>query len=73
VFMSTAFVPEALMPGWMQTVNDWNPITFLIEAIRDLMASGYEWGAIGKALLSLGILGVILQAVTLWAFHRLAR
>jgi ABC-2 type transport system permease protein len=73
VFMSTAFVPKALMPDWMQTVNDWNPISFLIEAIRDLMVTGYEWGAIADALISLTILGVFLQAATLWAFHRLAR
>lgn len=73
VFMSTAFVPEALMPGWMQVVNRWNPITYLIEAIRALMVTGYDWGAIGAALLSLAILGVILQGATLWAFQRLAR
>jgi ABC-2 type transport system permease protein len=73
VFMSTAFVPEVLMPGWMQVVNRWNPITYLIEAIRALMVSGYDWGAIGAALLAMAILGVILQGVTLWAFQRLAR
>ncbi len=73
MFMSTAFVPKALMPGWMQVVNDWNPVTYLIEAMRALMITGYDWGAIGKAVLSLVILGTILQAVTLWAFQRLAR
>ena len=57
----------------MQVVNRWNPITYLIEAIRALMVTGYDWGAIGTALLSMAVLGVILQAVTLWAFHRLAR
>jgi ABC-2 type transport system permease protein len=72
-FMSTAFVPEALMPQWMRIVNDWNPITYLIEAIRALMTTGFEWGAIGAALLAMGIMAVVLQAGTLWAFHRLAR
>lgn len=72
-FMSTAFVPATLMPDWMQVVNDWNPISFLIEAIRELMVTGYDWTAIGNALLSLTILGVILQTGTLWAFRRLAR
>jgi ABC-2 type transport system permease protein len=71
-FMSTAFVPEALMPEWMRFINDWNPITFLIEALRELMVTGYDWGAIGSALLSLTILGAILQLGTLWAFQRLA-
>ena len=72
VFMSTAFVPEAMMPGWMQVVNDWNPITFMIEAIRALMSTGYDWSVIGRALLSLAVVGVVTQAATIWAFRRLA-
>jgi len=71
VFVSTAFVPRAVMPGWMQAVNDWNPVTFQIEAIRKLMVVGYDWAAIGKAALSLLIVGAILQALTLVAFRRL--
>jgi ABC-2 type transport system permease protein len=70
-FMSTAFVPPALMPGWLQRVNEWNPITFLIEAIRPLMVSGYDWAAIGKAVIALALLGLVLQSATLWAFRRL--
>jgi hypothetical protein len=37
------------------------------------MVTGYDWAAIGQAVLSIGILGLILQAATLWAFARLAR
>src|SRR5919197_3592403 len=73
VFISTAFVPEALMPEWIRVFNRWNPVSYLIEAIRALMVTGYDWGAIGAALLSMAILGVILQVITLWAFYRLAR
>jgi hypothetical protein len=36
------------------------------------MVEGYDWRAIGSAVLSLAIIGVILQAATLWAFRRLA-
>jgi ABC-2 type transport system permease protein len=71
VFMSTAFVPETMMPGWMQVVNDWNPMTFMIEAIRPLMSSGWDWGAIGRALLAMALIGAVLQAGTIWAFRRL--
>jgi ABC-2 type transport system permease protein len=73
VFMSTAFVPAALMPTWIQAFNSWNPITYLIEAIRSLMVSGYDWSAIGSALLTMAVMGLILQLGTLWAFDRLAR
>lgn len=73
VFISTAFVPQALMPGWLQLFSRWNPVTHVIEAIRALMVTGYDWGAIGTSLLSMAIMGVVLQAATFWSFHRLAR
>jgi len=72
-FLSTAFVPESLMPGWISAINTWNPISHLIEAIRALMVTGYEWDLIARALVSIAIVGVILQAGTIWAFHRLSR
>jgi ABC-2 type transport system permease protein len=73
VFMSTAFVPESLIPGWIRVINAWNPISYLIEALRALMITGYDWELIARSLVSMAIMGVILQAGTLWAFHRLAR
>ena len=73
MFASTAFVPEALMPGWLQVVNHWNPISYLIEAIRALMTTGFDWAAIGTAVLMIAALGAVLQVATLWAFARLAR
>jgi ABC-2 type transport system permease protein len=73
VFASTAFVPVALMPEWLQVLNTFNPITYVIEAMRALMITGYDWDAIGQALLSIGIMGVIMQAGTLWAFNRVSR
>ena len=37
------------------------------------MLTGFDWEIIGKAVISLGILGAFLQAGTLWAFGRLSR
>jgi hypothetical protein len=48
-------------------------VTFLIEAIRALMVSGFAWGAIRDAVASLAVTGLILQLGTLWAFGRLTR
>jgi ABC-2 type transport system permease protein len=73
VFMSTAFVPAELMPGWMQSVNDYNPVTYQIEAIRALMTQGFDWSAIGSALLADAVVGAVLLTGTLWAFRRLAK
>lgn len=70
-FMSTAFVPAQLMPGWLQTVNAWNPISYVIEAMRSLMTVGFESDVIGRAILAVAVLGIVLQGATLWAFRRL--
>ena len=73
MFASTAFVPEELMPEWLQFVNQINPISYVIEAIRALMVTGFDWNLIGQALLSILIMGAVLQAGTLWAFNRVSR
>jgi ABC-2 type transport system permease protein len=70
-FMSTAFVPPALMPGWLRVVNDWNPISFVIEAMRSLMTVGVEWDVLGRALVAIIVVGLVLHSITLWAFRRL--
>ena len=70
-FMSTAFVPVALMPDWLQAVNRFNPISYVIEAIRVLMSVGFDWLVIGQAVVAIGVLFAILQGGTLLAFRRL--
>ncbi len=70
-FMSTAFVPVRLMPEWLQVLNAVNPISYVIEAARALMTTGYDWGAIGAAVVAIVLVGVILQGATLLAFRRL--
>ncbi|HTE66449.1 MAG TPA: ABC transporter permease [Candidatus Binatia bacterium] len=70
-FMSTAFVPAERMPEWLQVVNNWNPISYVIEAQRGLMSTGFDPEAMGKALIATAILFVITQAATIWAFRRL--
>jgi ABC-2 type transport system permease protein len=70
-FMSTAFVPVRLMPEWLQVLNAVNPISYVIEAARALMTTGYDWSAIGAAVVAIVVVGVVLQGATLLAFRRL--
>jgi ABC-2 type transport system permease protein len=70
-FMSTAFVPAERMPDWLRVVNDWNPISYVIEAQRSLMSTGFDAALIGKALVAMAILGLVTQLATIWAFRRL--
>lgn len=70
-FMSTAFVPIQLMPEWLQALNRWNPLSYVIEAMRSLMATGWDWNLIGQAFVAIVLLALILHTATLWTFRRL--
>ena len=70
-FMSTAFVPVALMPDWLQTLNVYNPISYVIEAIRGLMVGTIDAQVLAEAVVAILVLGVVLQGATMWAFRSL--
>ncbi len=37
--ISNAFVPTAHMPAWLRTVSEWNPVSALVAACRDLFGN----------------------------------
>jgi ABC-2 type transport system permease protein len=41
-FASTALVPLALMPGWMRPIARLNPMTYAINALRELIMTGWQ-------------------------------
>ncbi len=38
-FLSNAFVPTETLPGWLQPIAEWNPISALVAATRDLFGN----------------------------------
>jgi ABC-2 type transport system permease protein len=74
LFSSTALVPPALMPGWLSTVANWNPYSYLVGGARTLMiGTPVDLAAIGKAVAVAAAILVITQLLVLSAFRRLAR
>ena len=72
IFLSSALVPLSAMPSWMQALASLNPMTWVIDAVRPLIITGWEV-AIPQVILALIIL-VIFDAVCLYggakAFRR---
>lgn len=46
MFLSSAFLPLELLPGWVQFVAQINPLTYGIDAARAIMLQGWAWDAI---------------------------
>jgi ABC-2 type transport system permease protein len=68
-FLSTALMRGDLLPGWMQTAADLNPVDWAIEAGRSATAASPDWGLIaGNTALLVGLL-VVCGALATRAFR----
>ena len=68
LFMTTLFVPHEAMTGWLGTAADYNPVTYLLAALRSLISNGWEPLTLVKgvgAILGVGIVsfGLALAAL----------
>ena len=71
-FLCGLLVPREQLPGWLQAVSDVLPLTYAVEALREVGAAaeptGTMWGDVGvvagAALLALGLAAATLQRRT---------
>jgi ABC-2 type transport system permease protein len=71
IFLSSALVPLAAMPGWMQVLALFNPMTWAIDAVRPLILTGWT-----EALPKIGMVIVIMlvfDAICLYGSTRAFR
>lgn len=73
LFLSTSFMPSALLPDWLDTVAKFNPITYVVEALRSLTNDGWAWGEIGQAFGIIGLLAALTFTAATRAFFRAIR
>ena len=69
LFFSSAFFPRETMTGWFRVVADANPVSYLVEAMRDQVVEGVDARA---TLIGLGVvlaLAVVAIAGQLPAFR----
>jgi ABC-2 type transport system permease protein len=63
VFLSTAFMPSTLLPGWIATVARYNPVNWAVVASHEaLLATATDWGIVlvRTGLLALFCIGAVL-------------
>lgn len=57
-FLTTAFVPMEALSGWMETIATYNPVTYLLGALRSLIMVGWEPEELAKGLTAVIAVGV---------------
>jgi len=62
-FLTTAFLPQEALTGWLSTLATYNPVTYVLAALRSLLTEGWETTALVQGVIA--ILGVAAVSHTL--------
>ncbi len=73
VLFTTSYAPEALLTGWFKDVAHWNPMTQVLEAVRQGFVGGVSWADTWPALVVIAALGTLLVGLALRGLLRMGR
>jgi ABC-2 type transport system permease protein len=68
-FLAPTFVPLDLLSGWLKTAASVNPITYVLEAMRSIINTGWDANMIGRALLACLLLAAAMYALAAFALR----
>ena len=47
-FLTTSFLPQEALTGWLETIATYNPVTYVLDGLRSLISEGWEWDTLAK-------------------------
>jgi len=53
MFLSSIMMPPELLPGWLDTVRQFNPVDYAVVGVRGLVLEGYVWSDLWLSLVIL--------------------
>lgn len=68
-FLTATFVPLNLLSGWIQTAATYNPITYVLEAMRFLMLEGWDVEIMVRGLLACFAMAVVTYSFALYGLR----
>ncbi|MCB8928534.1 MAG: ABC transporter permease [Ardenticatenaceae bacterium] len=68
-FLTASFVPLDLLDGWLKTAATFNPITYVLEAMRATLNTGWDSTLIWQGVLACLILGGAMFALAVYALR----
>jgi ABC-2 type transport system permease protein len=68
-FLSDAEVPKQFLTGWFSTIATYNPVTYLLNALRALIATGWQTRVLLEGVASLVGIGIVSMTLALLALN----
>ena len=64
-FLTTATLPLEALTGWLAAIARFNPMTYLLAALRSLLYGGWQWRPILEGTLAIAVVAVVSMALAL--------
>jgi ABC-2 type transport system permease protein len=58
-FLTTAYVPKEFLSGWLKTVAEYNPVTYLLDGLRSLITIGWDSQKLLFMFLAISAVGLL--------------
>lgn len=68
-FLTTSFLPQEALTGWLATIADFNPVTYILAGLRDLITAGWDAGSLLRALAAIAGVGLVTQSLAFAALR----
>jgi ABC-2 type transport system permease protein len=69
IFLSAILIPTRQMPHWIAQVSRFNPVNWAVQAARNSIVTGGDWGASSVFLLLLLVTATATCAFATWCFR----
>lgn len=73
ILFSTSYAPLELLQPWMRTIAEINPVTYVIEGLRQCFVGELTWTVTWQAFAALGGLGTVFVTLALLGLRRFER
>ena len=65
LFLTPNFVPRELLTRPMEVAATFNPVTYIMEALRSLILVDLAWATIGRGFAVVAVLGALMVALNI--------
>ena len=72
-FLTTALVPAEALTGWLATVADFNPVSYVLAALRSLVMTGWDAEALAQGIGAICLVGATSLGLAVLALRRRVR
>ena len=70
LFLTPNFVPRSLLTRPMEVAATFNPVTYLMEALRSLILEDFAWATIGRGFAVVGLAAIAMVALNVRSVRR---